>query len=139
MSDFLKQLLGTSDPGDRTEVKAVRAGPETAARMQELHEALETELSTTEVTGESGAGMVRVRMSLDGTPKRVEVSPDLYAAEMQEPFEDLVLAALQDAKARSDKETDRIRSAHMEKVGRLMAGLLHGENRKTHQDHGAPD
>lgn len=128
MSDFLKQLLGASEPGDRTEVRAVRAGPETAARMEELHEAFQKELKTTEVTGEAGAGMVRVRMSLDGAPKRVEISPDLYPAEMQEPFEDLVLAALQDAKSRSDKETDRIRSAHMQKVGRLLTGLL-GENR----------
>ena len=124
MSDFLKQLMGASAPGHRTEVRAVRAGPETAARMQELHQALQEELATTEVTGEAGAGMIRVRMSLDGTPKRVEVSPDLYVAHMREPFEDLVLAALQDAKVRSDKETDRIRSAHMEKVGRLMARLL---------------
>lgn len=124
MSDFRKQLLGASASGDQTEVRAVKAGPETAARMQELHEVLQKEFETTEVTGEAGAGMVRVRMSLDGTPKGVEVSPDLYMAEMQETFEDLVLAALQDAKSRSDKETDRIQSTHMKKVDRLLTRLL---------------
>lgn len=108
MSDFLKQLMGANPPDGAAEVHAVRAGPETAARMEELHEAFQKKLKTTEVTGEAGAGMVRIRLSLDGTPKGVEVSPDLYAAEMREPLEDLVLAALQDAKARSDKETSRV-------------------------------
>jgi DNA-binding YbaB/EbfC family protein len=130
MVDFLKRIMGGEDEAGM-QVHAIKAGPEIGARMQELHEALDREMSTTEVTGEAGAGMVRVRMSLDGTPKRVEVSPDLYLAEMQEPFEDLVLAALQDAKARSDKETDRIRAAHMEKVGRLMTGLLRGSDEKS--------
>lgn len=131
MSDFLKQLIGANAPDGETEVHAVRAGPETAARMEELHEAFQKQLKTTEVTGEAGAGMVRVRLSLDGTPKGVEVSPELYAAETREPFEDLVLAALQDAKKRSDEETDRVRAAHMEKVGRLMAGLLEGRDEKS--------
>jgi len=123
MSDFLKSILGGVDePG--VQVHAIKAGPEIGARMQELHEALDRELSATEVTGEAGGGMVRIRLSLDGTPKGVEVSPELYAAEMREPLEDLILAALQNAQSKSDAESGRIRSAHMEKVGRLMAGAL---------------
>jgi hypothetical protein len=131
MSDFLKQLMEANAPDGETEVRAVRAGPETAARMEELHEAFQKELTTTEVTGEAGAGMVRVRMTLHGTPKGVEISPELYASETREPFEDLVLAARQDAKARSDEETGRIRSAHMGKVGRLMAGLFQGGDEQS--------
>lgn len=128
MSEFLKQLIGANAPDGETEVRAVRAGPETAARMEELHEAFQKELTTTEVTGEAGAGMVRIRLSLDGTPKGVEVSPELYAAEMREPLEDLILAALQDAQRRAAKQADRIRSGHMEKLGRLMAGFIGREN-----------
>jgi len=127
MSDFLKSILGGADePG--VQVHAIKAGPEIGARMQELHEALDREMSTTEVTGEAGGGMVRIRLSVDGAPKEVEVSPELYAAEMREPFEDLVLAALQNAQRKSGAESDRIRSAHMERIGRLMAGLIETES-----------
>jgi nucleoid-associated protein EbfC len=125
MSDILKSILGGADePG--MQVRAIKAGPEIGARMQELHEALDREMTATEVTGEAGGGMVRIRLSVDGTPKGVEVSPELYAAEMREPLEDLILAALQDAHRKSDAESGRIRSAHMEKVGRLMARLVEG-------------
>lgn len=123
MSDFLKSILSDADENG-VQVHAIKAGPEIGARMQELHEALDRELSATEVTGQAGGGMVRIRLSVDGVPKGVEVSPELYAAEMQEPLEDLILAALQDAQRKSDAESGRIRSAHMEKVGRLMAGAL---------------
>jgi len=124
MTGFLKQILGGGAEGPETQVHAFKASAEVAARMQELHEALDRELSATEVTGEAGGGMVRIRLSVDGAPKGVEVSPELYAAEMREPLEDLILAALQNAQSKSDAESGRIRSAHMEKIGQLMAGAL---------------
>lgn len=123
MVDFLKRIMGGEDEAGM-QVHAIKAGPEIGARMQELHEALDREMSATEVTGEAGGGMIRIRLSVDGTPKGVEVSPELYAAEMREPLEDLILAALQNAQSKSDAESGRIRSAHMEKVGQLMAGAL---------------
>lgn len=124
MSDFRASPPGCDDPESRVQVRAIEASPEIAARMQELQEAFYREMSATEVTGEAGAGMVRIRVGVDGDPKAVEVSPDLYAAEMQEPLEDLILAALQDAQRRSREASDPIRSNHLEKIGLLLAQVV---------------
>lgn len=121
MSEILKALMGERAEAPGVRAEAVRVGPEVGARMKELHEALERDLSETRVTGEAGAGMARVTMSLEGAPVRVEVSPDLHVAGMREPLEDLLLAALQDAHRRAGEARDKLRSAHMEKVGRLLS------------------
>lgn len=90
--------------------------------MQEPHEALERELSETRFTGEAGTGIATVTMSLDGAPVRVEVA--LHPAEMLEPLEELLLAALQDAHRRVGEARDKLRSAHMGKVERLLSGAF---------------
>lgn len=122
MSDFFQNLLGRR-PG-QARVQAVTAGPEVAERMQELHDGLLKQMSETVISGESGGGMVRIQMALDGTPKGVTISPELYDRGMLEPLEDLILAALQDAKRHAEREAGKIRADHMERVERVMKPLF---------------
>jgi DNA-binding YbaB/EbfC family protein len=70
------------------------------ARMQKAQE----ELEALEVTGQSGAGLVRVTMNGKGDMKRVAIDPSLLKPDEAEILEDLVLAAAQDAKGKVEAE-----------------------------------
>ena len=61
------------------------------------------ELEAAEVTGESGAGMVRVTLTGKGMAKAVAIDPSLMAADEREVLEDLLVAALNDAKQKADE------------------------------------
>jgi DNA-binding YbaB/EbfC family protein len=82
------------------------------AKIQEL----QAELASLEVTGESGAGMVKVVMSGKHEVRRVEVDPALLGDE-KEMLEDLIAAAVNDA-------VRRVEDANREKMSSLTAGTL---------------
>lgn len=82
------------------------------AKIQEL----QAELASLEVTGESGAGMVKVVMSGKHEVRRVEVDPALLGDE-KEMLEDLIAAAVNDA-------VRRVEDANREKMSSLTAGAL---------------
>ncbi len=89
-----------------------------AQEIQEKLQQLERELSQIEVVGEAGAGLVKVRVTGDGTVKQVSIDPTLLEEE-RKIVEELVAAALNDGlrKARAVKE---------EKLGELTASLPFG-------------
>jgi len=70
------------------------------ARMQE-------ELAAMEVTGASGAGMVQVTLNGKGEARRVQIDPSLVKPEEAEVLEDLIVAAINDAKGKAEAETTR--------------------------------
>ncbi len=82
------------------------------ARMGELQE----KLSTIEVTGSSGAGMVSVTLSGKGETRRVKIDPSLAEAKDVEVLEDLLVAAFNDAKGKADR-------LMAEKMSELTGGL----------------
>ena len=72
-----------------------------AQQMQENMRRVQEELATMEVEGQSGAGLVKVRMTCKFAVKRVSVDPSLLG-EDKDMLEDLVAAAFNDAVAKAE-------------------------------------
>jgi DNA-binding YbaB/EbfC family protein len=86
-----------------------------AQAMQENMQKAQEELANTEVTGQSGAGLVEVVMTCRHDVKKVSIDPELMQDD-REVLEDLIAAALNDAVRKVEKTTE-------EKMGGLTAGL----------------
>jgi nucleoid-associated protein EbfC len=88
-------------------------------KVQEMQSKLgqvQAELEQTEVSGQSGGGLVRVTMTVKGNAKSVSIDPSLLKSEDKDILEDLLIAALNDARAKGD-------ALMAEKMGSLTAGL----------------
>ena len=86
-----------------------------AQAMQDNLKKAQDELATIEVTGESGAGLVKVQMTCKHDVRRVTIDPSLLADD-KDMLEDLVAAAINDA-------VRRVESTTQEKMGKLTAGM----------------
>lgn len=86
-----------------------------AQAMQENLKKAQEELGSVEVTGESGAGLVKVTMTCKHEVRRVEIDPSLLADD-KDMLEDLVAAAF-NAALRKAEDTSG------EKMGKLTAGM----------------
>ena len=74
-----------------------------AQAMQEKMKKMQDDISKAEVTGESGAGMVKVTMNGRHDVRKVEIDPSLMK-EDREMLEDLLAAAVNDAVRRVERE-----------------------------------
>ena len=86
-----------------------------AQAMQEKMKKMQDEIANAEVTGEAGAGLVKVTMNGRHDVKRVELDPSLLQ-EDKEMLEDLLAAADNDA-------VRRVESQQQEKMQSLTAGM----------------
>ena len=86
-----------------------------AQAMQDNLKKAQDELATIEVTGESGAGLVKVQMTCKHDVRRVTIDPSLLADD-KGMLEDLVAAAINDA-------VRRVEATTQEKMGKLTAGM----------------
>jgi hypothetical protein len=86
-----------------------------AQAMQDNVKKAQEELGNIEVTGESGAGLVKVTMTCKHDVRRVVIDPSLLADD-KDMLEDLVAAAFNDAVRRAE-------AVSTEKMGKLTAGL----------------
>lgn len=86
-----------------------------AQEMQERMQKMQEELANAEVSGESGAGMVKVTMTGRHDVKRVQID-DALLSESKEILEDLIAAAVNDA-------VRRVEQFNQEKMGGLASGL----------------
>lgn len=84
---------------------------------------MQAKLDAIEVVGASGGGLVKVRASARGRILGVEIDPSLLKPEEKQMVEDLVTAAFNDARDRSD----RISNEEMQKMQSGM-GLPPGFN-----------
>ncbi|MDN4503655.1 YbaB/EbfC family nucleoid-associated protein [Alteromonadaceae bacterium BrNp21-10] len=75
-----------------------------AQQMQERMQKSQEELATIEVTGESGAGLVKVVMTCNHNVRRVDIDPSLMEDD-KEMIEDLVAAAINNAVSRVQETT----------------------------------
>ena len=89
-----------------------------AQAMQENLKKAQEELAFVEVTGESGAGLVKVLMTCKHEVKRITIDPSLLTDD-KDMLEDLVAAAFNDA-VRKAAETSEA------KMSKLTAGLPPG-------------
>ncbi len=87
-----------------------------AQAMQAKMAALQSELDQVDVSGASGGGAVRVTMTAKGLVKGVQIDPGLMVADEREILEDLVVAAVNDARAKAEQVA-------AERMGELTKGL----------------
>jgi nucleoid-associated protein EbfC len=91
-----------------------------AQQVQEGAKKLQEELEVMEIQGEAGGGLVKVVVSGNQEPRRVEISPDALK-EGADILSDLVVAAMKDA---YDKSTATMRERMEELTGGLnLPGL----------------
>ena len=87
-----------------------------AQAMQQKVQAVQEELDRLEVEGSSGGGMVKVVLTAKGQAKSLRIDPSLLIPEEAEIVEDLVVAALSDARQKADR-------AAQEKMEEVTKGL----------------
>ena len=88
-------LKGLGQLGDMA--KIMKQAQEMQSRMSDA----QNRLDQIEVTGESGAGLVRVTATAKGAVTGLAIDPSLFQPEEREVVEDLIVAAIQDAQARA--------------------------------------
>ncbi|MEM9011599.1 MAG: YbaB/EbfC family nucleoid-associated protein [Pseudomonadota bacterium] len=88
-------LKGLGQLGDMA--KIMQQAQEMGSKMQEA----EAKLAEIEVTGEAGAGLVKARATAKGDLVGLAIDPSLFNPEEREVVEDLIVAAVNDAKARA--------------------------------------
>ena len=87
-----------------------------AQQMQDKMNSMQDELSSMEVTGVAGGGMVKVIMTGKHETKGVKIDPSLIVIDEAEVLEDLVAAAFNDAKG-------KVEVMMQEKMTELTGGL----------------
>ena len=75
-----------------------------AQMMQERMQKMQEEVAKMEVTGESGAGMVKITITGSHNVRRVAIDPSLLQDDDQEMLEDLIAAAFNDAVRRAEEQ-----------------------------------
>ncbi|MEZ5529003.1 MAG: YbaB/EbfC family nucleoid-associated protein [Porticoccaceae bacterium] len=86
-----------------------------AQQMQQKMQQLQEEASKAEVTGESGAGMVKVVMNGRHDVRKVSIDPDVLK-EDKEFLEDLLAAAVNDA-------VRKVEEAQRKQMEKLTGGM----------------
>ena len=74
-----------------------------AQMMQKRMEETQGKIAQQEVEGSSGAGMVKIVMNGKYETKKVSIDKSLIVAEEADVLEDLLVAALNDARSNADK------------------------------------
>jgi nucleoid-associated protein EbfC len=93
-------------------MKMMKQAQEMQGRMQKLQE----ELADLEVEGQSGAGLVKVKINGKFDARGLKIDPSLIKPEEAEILEDLIIAAFQDAKGKAE-------AAVQAKMQELTGGL----------------
>ncbi|MBT3832846.1 MAG: YbaB/EbfC family nucleoid-associated protein [Gammaproteobacteria bacterium] len=86
-----------------------------AQQMQERVQKLQEDVAKTEVTGESGAGLVKITMTGRHDVRKVNIDSSLLG-EAKDVLEDLIAAAMNDAVRRAEKN-------QQDKMSELTAGI----------------
>ncbi len=74
-----------------------------AKEMQDKMQSMQGEMENIEVNGTSGGGMVTVTMTCKGTMRGIEIASDAIDPAEPEMLQDLIIAAVNDAKAKADQ------------------------------------
>ncbi|RFB06404.1 YbaB/EbfC family nucleoid-associated protein [Parvularcula marina] len=87
-----------------------------AQGLQQKMEEMQQKIASMEAEGTAGAGLVRVVLNGKGYASRVEISPEMFKEEDKEVLEDLVTAAINDAKS-------KLETASAEQMKSMTDGL----------------
>ncbi len=87
-----------------------------AQKLQEKMSEMQEQLANTEVTGSSGGGMIEVTLNGKSEVRRVKIDPAVIDPAEAEMLEDLIVAAINDAKVKVE--------AHVaEQMSEITGGL----------------
>jgi DNA-binding YbaB/EbfC family protein len=75
-----------------------------AQKLQQQMAEKQEKMSLVEVTGQSGGGMVHVKLGGDNIVKSVNIDASLISPEDKEMLEDLIVAAFNDARSKLDQK-----------------------------------
>ncbi|WP_392551675.1 YbaB/EbfC family nucleoid-associated protein [Orbus wheelerorum] len=87
-----------------------------AQQMQTRMQQVQEDIAKLEVTGESGAGMVKITVNGAHSCRRVEIDPSLLTDDDKEMLEDLIAAAYNDA-------SRRLEETQKEKMAQVTGGM----------------
>jgi DNA-binding YbaB/EbfC family protein len=87
-----------------------------AQAMQQKLQDAQAELENVEVEGTAGGGAVTVKVSGKGELRAISIDPSLMNADEKEILEDLIVAAMNDARGKADR-------AAQERMAELTKGL----------------
>ncbi|MBK67975.1 MAG: YbaB/EbfC family nucleoid-associated protein [Rickettsiales bacterium] len=96
-----------------------------AKQMQAKMEEMQAKMMDVEVNGEAGAGLVKATVTGKGEVKSLKISPEAVSEDDLEMLEDLVIAAINDAKKKADDTVQEETKRMMEEMG-LPAGMMGG-------------
>jgi nucleoid-associated protein EbfC len=85
-------------------------------QMQSRMQTMQEELASAEIAGQSGGGLVAVTLDGKASLKRITIDPSLMKPEEVEVLEDLIIAAVQDAKL-------KVEAVLSEKMQEVTGGL----------------
>ena len=88
-----------------------------AQQMQFKLQEMQEKLQDMEVDGESGGGMVKVRMNCRGEVLSVNVDPSVISTDDKETMEDLIVAATNSANTAKDHKIKDETQKMMEELG----------------------
>jgi nucleoid-associated protein EbfC len=81
-------------------MKMMKQASEIQGRVQKMQE----DLAALEVEGQSGAGLVTVRLNGKMDLRAIKIDPSLMKPDEAEIVEDLIIAAFQDAKGKAEAQ-----------------------------------
>ena len=87
-----------------------------AQEMQTKMQEMQDSLANVEVTGASGGGMCQVTLTGKGAARRVKIDSSLVVQDDVEVLEDLILAAINDARTKVEEKSQ-------EEMQKLTGGL----------------
>ena len=87
-----------------------------AQEMQKKVQEMQVSLSNLEVEGTSGGGMVKIIMNCKNEVKKIDIDPSIIKNDEKEVMEDLIVAALNDAKSKAEEKSQ-------EEMKKLTGGL----------------
>ena len=87
-----------------------------AREMQAKMEEMQAELASMEVTGQAGGGLVSVTLTGKSDMRGLKIDPSLFKEDDVEVLEDLIIAAFNDAKSKTE-------AAMAEKTKALTEGM----------------
>ena len=90
----------------------IAAAQRAAETIQQQMGEAQAKLDQIEIEGVSGGGLVKITATAKGRIRRVEIDPSLLAPSEKQMVEDLVAAAINDARAKADAAS----SAEMAKM-----------------------
>ena len=93
-----------------------------AKEMQAKMEEMQSRVEEMEASGEAGAGLVTVRVNGKGVVTALDIDASIFQPSEKEVVEDLIIAAIKDAR----EKADRMAQSEMAKMGEdlgLPAGM----------------